>query len=416
MKVLKYTYLFLLFTVFVANGCSAQNKIKLNNSSITHQKNNKVYTTFNKDKKVDNNLILAIEKEYEYLPLLKDNRVGVITNQTGMYKNKHLVDFLISKEINVKKIFSPEHGFRGKSDAGEKVKDGIDTKTGLPIISLYGKNKKPTSSQFAELDVLIFDIQDVGVRFYTYISTLHYIMEAAAEQNKKLIILDRPNPNSQYIDGPILEKGNESFIGLHPVPIVYGMTIGEYAQMINGEEWLKNKVKANLKVIKMDNYTHDTFYNLPIKPSPNLPNAQSIYLYPSLCFFEGTTVSVGRGTNYPFQVYGAPYLDDDFQFIPQPNEGAKQPKNKGKINKGKDLRNYPRMNKINLSWLIDARNQNRPSPDLFWLKNNFINLLAGTKKLKQQIDQGMNEDEIRKTWQPGLEKFKTTRTKYLLYP
>ncbi len=420
LKVIKYTHLFLFLIFFTLTSCSTQEKsvTEGQQSAISNQQSvtyNFKPATKNSQLKTHNPLVLAVEKTSEYLPLLKNKKVGIVTNQTGRIKNQHLVDFLLSKKIQITAIFSPEHGFRGKADAGEKVKDGKDIKTGLPIISLYGKNKKPTSSQMAQLDILLFDIQDVGVRFYTYISTLHYIMEAAAEQGKKVIILDRPNPNAHYIDGPVLEKGNESFVGMHPVPVVYGMTIGEYAQMINGERWLKNKIQADLQVIKMDHYTHQTPYDLPVKPSPNLPNAQSISLYPSLCFFEATTVSVGRGTDFPFQVYGAPYLKGDFQFVPQPNEGAKKPKNQGKINYGKDLRNYPKLNRLNLSWLIEAREQNRPLPNAFWLKNNFINLLAGTKKLKQQIDQGMSEEAIRKTWQPGLKQFKKVREKYLLY-
>ncbi len=414
LKVIKYTYLFLFLIFFILTRCGAQERNVTENQQSAISDSQPI--TPNLQPQTHNTLVLAVEKTAEYLPLLKDKRVGIVTNQTGMIKNQHLVDFLLSKKIQVVAIFSPEHGFRGKMDAGEKVKDGKDLKTGLPIISLYGKNKKPTSYQITQLDVLLFDIQDVGVRFYTYISTLHYIMEAAAEQGKKVLVLDRPNPNAHYIDGPVLEKGNESFVGMHPVPVVYGMTIGEYAQMINGERWLKNKIQVDLQVIKMDHYTHQTPYDLPVKPSPNLPNAQSISLYPSLCFFEGTTISVGRGTDFPFQVYGAPYLNGNFQFVPQPNKGAKNPKNQGKINYGKDLRNSPKLNHLNLSWLIEAREQNRPLPNAFWLKNNFISLLAGTKKLKQQIDQGMSEEAIRKTWQPDLEQFKRIREKYLLYP
>ncbi|MFV0530993.1 MAG: exo-beta-N-acetylmuramidase NamZ domain-containing protein [Flavobacteriales bacterium] len=409
LKVIKYTYLFLFLTSFIFTGCGVQEKTI---ADLIIDNPNPIDNQIPADKQ----LILAVEKTPEYLSLLKNKRVGVVTNQTGQIKNQHLVDFLLSKGIQITTIFSPEHGFRGEADAGEKVKDGKDPKTGLPIISLYGKNRKPTTSQLINIDVLLFDIQDVGVRFYTYISTLHYVMEAAAEQNKKIIVLDRPNPNAHYIDGPILEKEYKSFIGMHPVPVVYGMTIGEYAKMINGEKWLEKGLVADLHVIKIDHYTHQMPYELPIQPSPNLPNAQSISLYPSLCFFEGTTVSVGRGTDFPFQVYGAPYLKGDFQFIPNPNQGAKQPKNQGEVNYGTDLRNYPKLNRLNLSWLIEAREQNRPLSDTFWLKNNFINLLAGTKKLRQQIDQGMNEDQIRATWQPDLDQFKKIRKKYLLYP
>ncbi|MFV0236966.1 MAG: exo-beta-N-acetylmuramidase NamZ domain-containing protein [Flavobacteriales bacterium] len=409
LKIIKDTYLFLFLMVFLFTSCGAQDKNNIQENHASEMKPTQ-------SKKAQNALVLAVEKTSEYLSLLKNKKIGVVTNQTGMIQNQHMVDFLLSKDLHITTIFSPEHGFRGKADAGEIVQNGKDLKTGLPIISLYGKNKKPTPSQIADIDILLFDIQDVGVRFYTYISTLHYIMEAAAEQDKKVILLDRPNPNAHYIDGPILEKENKSFIGMHPVPIVYGMTIGEYALMINGEKWLKKGIRADLTVIKMNHYTHQTLYDLPVKPSPNLPNAQSIMLYPSLCFFEGTTVSVGRGTNYPFQVYGAPYLKSDFQFTPKPNEGAKHPKNQGKINYGEDLRNHPKLTRLNLSWLIQAREQNRPLPHAFWLKNDFINLLAGTKKLKQQIDQGVSEKEIRASWKPGLEHFKKIRAKYLLYP
>ncbi len=412
LKVFKYTYLFLFLPVFLSVSCSAQESTTVTNPT---QKNNTKTITKSEVTHHDS-LVLAVEKTASYLPLLQHKRVGIITNQTGVIGQEHLVDYLLKQNVTIVTIFSPEHGFRGEADAGEKVQDGKDIQTGLPIVSLYGNNKKPTAKQLADLDILLFDIQDVGVRFYTYISTLHYIMEAAAENNKKVIVLDRPNPNAHYIDGPVLEKGNESFIGMHPVPVVYGMTIGEYATMINGEKWLTNGVQADLTVITMDHYTHETVYDLPIKPSPNLPNAQSISLYPSLCFFEGTTVSVGRGTDFPFQVYGAPYLKGDFQFTPQPNERAKHPKNQGKVNYGKDLRNYPRLNRLHLSWLIEAREQNRPLPNFFWLKSNFIDLLAGTKKLQQQIDQGLSEDEIRASWQPDLEQFKKTRLNYLLYP
>ncbi|MGY0408016.1 MAG: exo-beta-N-acetylmuramidase NamZ family protein, partial [Polaribacter sp.] len=319
---------------------------------------------------------------------------------------------LLSLKINIKKIFAPEHGFRGKSDAGEVLKDGLDTKTGLPILSLYGKNKKPTAAQLKGIDVLIFDIQDVGVRFYTYISTLHYVLEACAELDIQVILLDRPNPNAQYIDGPVLELKYQSFVGMHKVPVVYGMTIGEYGKMINGEKWLKNGVKCNLKVIPLENYTHQTKYSLPIKPSPNLPNDKSINLYPSLCFFEGTTISVGRGTEMQFQIYGSPFLTkSNFTFTPKPNEGAKYPKYNNSICFGKDLRKTKNLTQLNISYLIKAYKQNT-SKEFF---NSFFTKLAGTKKLQQQIEQGLSEKEIKKTWQKDLEKFKSIRKKYLLY-
>ncbi len=366
-----------------------------------------------------------------YLPLLKGKRVGIVTNQTGVIMHsdtgelydtidypQHTVDFLLQKGVDIRTIFAPEHGFRGKADAGETVKNGKDVQTGLPIISLYGKNKKPYDAQIADLEVIIYDIQDVGARFYTYISTMSYVMEAAAENGKKVIIFDRPNPNGNYIDGPILKKAFTSFVGMHPVPIVYGMTAGEYAQMVNGEKWLKNKIQCDLTVIPVENYTHDMHYHLPIKPSPNLPNDQSIKLYPSTCFFEGTNVSEGRGTDKQFQQYGSPYLKGfNYTFIPQPNEGAKNPRYKGETCYGEDLSYISAPESIELKWLIKAYKSNSKQP--FWIKNSgefWIDKLAGTDDLRQQIDQGWTEDQIKATWQEGLEKFKIIRSKYLLYP
>ena len=354
---------------------------------------------------------VAAERTKAYLPLLEDNKIAIVGNQTSMIKNTHLVDSLISLEVDVIKVFSPEHGFRGKADAGAKIEDGIDIKTGIPIISLYGKNKKPSSKQLEEIDVLLFDIQDVGARFYTYISTLHYVMEAAGEHNIKVIILDRPNPNGHYIDGPIREDGFESFVGMHPIPIVHGMTIGEYAKMINAENWISNK--CNLTVIEMENYNHDMHYNLPIKPSPNLPNSKSINLYPSLCLFEGTNISIGRGTDYPFQHFGAPYLESNYSFTPKSGEGSKYPKHKNIECFGTDLRfqdNY--LTDINLNWIINSYN-NCPYKEKFF--TNFFDKLAGTDKLRLQIIDGKTEKEIKGSWIDGLDKFKLTRKKYLLY-
>ena len=354
---------------------------------------------------------VAAERTKAYLPLLEDNKIAIVGNQTSMIKNTHLVDSLISLEVDVIKVFSPEHGFRGKADAGAKIEDGIDVKTGIPIISLYGKNKKPSSKQLENIDVLLFDIQDVGARFYTYISTLHYVMEAAGEHNIKVIILDRPNPNGHYIDGPIREDGFESFVGMHPIPIVHGMTIGEYAKMINAENWISNK--CNLTVIEMENYNHDMHYNLPIKPSPNLPNSKSINLYPSLCLFEGTNISIGRGTDYPFQHFGAPYLESNYSFTPKSGEGSKYPKHKNIDCFGTDLRfqdNY--LTDINLNWIINSYN-NCPYKEKFF--TNFFDKLAGTDKLRLQIIDGKTEKEIKGSWIDGLDKFKLTRKKYLLY-
>ena len=376
-------------------------------------------------------IITGAEQISSYLPLLINKTIGVVANQTSilksntvkvengkelfMFTTKHLVDFLFKKKLSIQAVFAPEHGFRGNAVAGELVQNGIDTKTGLPIISLYGKSKKPTDKQLENIEAMVFDIQDVGARFYTYISTLHYVMEACAENNIPLIVLDRPNPNGHYIDGPILEKEFSSFIGMHPVPVVHGMTIGEYAQMINGEGWLKNKIQCDLTVIPLLNYTHNTPYSLPVKPSPNLPNDTAINLYPSLCFFEGTPVSVGRGTNMQFQVFGAPFLPKkyfDFAFIPQPNDGVKYPKNEGKICYGKDLRNEKRLEKLNLEWLISAYNN---SPDKEHFFTPFFKKLAGTKKLQEQIEKGYTYREIRKTWLKDLKEYEGMREKYLLY-
>jgi uncharacterized protein YbbC (DUF1343 family) len=359
-----------------------------------------------------------------YLPLLKGKKVAIVGNQTSViFKNDpeneknhvHLVDSLLSLGVNVTKVFSPEHGFRGKASAGEIVKDGIDVKTGLPIVSLYGNNKKPTAEQLENVDIVLFDIQDVGLRFYTYISTLHYVMEACAEQNIPILVLDRPNPNGHYVDGPVLEMEYQSFVGMHPVPVVHGLTIGEYAKMINGEKWLKNEVQADLKVIKMENYNREKAYSLPIKPSPNLPNDKAINLYPSLCFFEGTNVSAGRGTDKQFQIFGSPFLDKevyDFTFTPQSNAGSKNPKHKGKTCYGKNLQDVPRLSKINLEWLIVAY-QNTENQEGFF--TSYFTKLAGTERLQQQIENGKSVEGIRESWRNGLEEYMEMREEYLLY-
>jgi uncharacterized protein YbbC (DUF1343 family) len=357
-----------------------------------------------------------------YLNLLKGKNIAVVANQTSVIEKiaarkekrvfTHIVDSLLSLQIKIKKVFAPEHGFRGKADAGEIIKDGFDRKTGLPIISLYGKNKKPSAAQLKGIDVVVFDIQDVGARFYTYISSLHYVMEACAEMGIPLIILDRPNPNGQYIDGPVLELEHHSFVGMHKVPVVYGMTIGEYGKMINGEKWLNKGIQCNLTIIPLENYEHQIAYSLPIKPSPNLPNDKSIQLYPSLCFFEGTNVSAGRGTEMQFQIYGSPFLAKNaFSFTPQANEGAKYPKYKNKICFGEDLRTTENFNALDLSFLIKAYKQNS-SKEFF---NNFFTKLAGTEKLQQQIERGVSQKEIQKSWEKDLERFKKVRSKYLIY-
>ena len=384
-------------------------------------------------------LILTGADNFEaYLPLLKDKKIGVITNQTGIINrliikpavhaadpknskgiearvfNESIVDFLIKKKINVQKIYAPEHGFRGTADAGEHVIDGKDSKTGLSIISLYGDNKKPKTEQLAGIDIMIFDLQDVGARFYTYISTLHYIMEACAENNIELIVFDRPNPNGSIVDGPILEKEHTSFVGMHPIPLLHGMTIGEYAQMINGEKWLKNGNPCNLKVIPCLSYSREMEYSLPVKPSPNLPNDQSINLYASLCLFEGTNVSVGRGTEMQFQIYGSPFLPkSNFSFTPKPNFGAKDPVYNGKLCYGEDLTTIPKVSKLELKWLINAYNKTTSDKSKFFTP--FFTKLAGTRTLQQQIEKGISEIEIRKSWEKGLNGFKEMRKKYLIY-
>jgi uncharacterized protein YbbC (DUF1343 family) len=357
------------------------------------------------------NIVLGAERTDTYLPILKNKKVDVVGNQTSMIANTHLVDSLLSLGIDLVKVFSPEHGFRGKADAGAIIEDGIDSKTGIPIISLYGNNKKPTREQLQGIDILVFDIQDVGVRFYTYISTLHYVMEAAAESNIKVIVLDRPNPNGHYIDGPILDTSFQSFVGMHPIPIAHGMTIGEYAKMINGENWIATK--CELIVIEMENYTHNTNYDLPIKPSPNLPNARAVNLYPSLCLFEGTTISIGRGTDYPFQHFGAPYLESNYSFMPKNGEGSKYPKHEDIVCFGTDLRfqdNY--LTTINLNWLIEAYKQCDEKEEFF---TDFFDKLAGTDQLRLQIIEGKNQKEIKGSWKDGLEEFKKIRRKYLIY-
>ncbi len=352
-----------------------------------------------------------------YIDKLKGKKIAIVANQTSVISNEvnytHLIDSLFSLDINIKKVFAPEHGFRGKEDAGEYVQDSIDTKTNLPIISLYGSNKKPSKSQLKGIELVVFDIQDVGARFYTYISTLHYVMEACSESNIPLIVLDRPNPNGHYIDGPVLELEHQSFVGMHPVPVVYGMTIGEYAKMINGEKWLKNGVQTKLTVIPLKNYTHNSEYILPIKPSPNLPNTKAINLYPSLCFFEGTNVSIGRGTNTQFQIYGSPFLDikSNFSFTPTPNEGAKYPKHTYTICYGEDLRGTKKLSVLNLSWLMKAKKQNRTK--VFF--NSFFTKLAGTTKLQSQIEDKVPQEEIKMSWHKDIELFKKIRAKYLIY-
>ena len=359
-------------------------------------------------------IIQGAERVDYYFNKLNDKKIAIIANNTSVIKTSkgstHIIDTLIARGLSINKIFSPEHGFLGDKDDGEKFEN--DFYNNIEIISLYGGNRRLKDEDIEDIDIIIFDIQDVGVRFYTYLSTLHYAMQSAARKNKKFIIMDRANPNSFYIDGPILDLKNSSFIGLHPVPIVYGMTIGEYGLMINGEGWLENNLKVDLEVIKLKNYNHKLKYEPPIRPSPNLPNIQSIYLYPSLAFLEKTEVSVGRGTTIQFQIYGHPDFKGDFSFTPQPNFGSQYPKLKGVMSYGEDLRNYKTSNMIELKWLINSFTQIND-------KNNFFrsdfDKLSGTSNLKKQIIEGLSESEIRDSWKEGLEKFKKIRKKYLLY-
>ena len=352
----------------------------------------------------------------DYLPLIEGKRVGVVGNQTSIIGETHLVDTLLSLGVDVRRIYTPEHGFRGTADAGAKVNSGKDEKTGLPIVSLYGKNKKPTAEMLQGIDVILFDLQDVGVRFYTYISTMSYVMEAAAENDIPVIVLDRPNPNGFYVDGPVLKTENKSFVGMHEVPVVYGMTIGEYAKMVNGEGWLKGDVTCNLTVIPINNYNRHAIYELPIKPSPNLPNWESVYLYPTLCFFEGSIVSVGRGTGTPFQVYGHPSMRGSFTFTPKSSSGASKPLLEGQRCRGENLVEFAHDyayndNQLHLEWVIDAYQQLKDKG--FFM--DYFRLLAGDKQLQRDIEYGKRADEIRASWQDDLDAFKAIRAKYLMY-
>ena len=366
-------------------------------------------------------IIVGANRTQEYLGLLKEKKVGIVANQTSViFKNDknytHLVDSLLSLNINITKVFAPEHGFRGQADAGEKVKDGLDTKTGLPLISLYGKNRKPSKALLQDLDVVLFDIQDVGVRFYTYIATLQLVMEACAENGIPVIVLDRPNPNGHYVDGPTMEKEHTGFLGMNTIPLVYGMTIGEYANMINEEGWLEKKSKVDLTVIPLENYNHKSEYSLSIRPSPNLPSDTAINLYSSLGLFEGTNINAGRGTEFQFQRYGASFLDStqyNFRFWPKPNFGSKSPKENGKVCYGKDLSEIPKMNEVSLKWLIDAYKNTKDKTKVF--NTSGFTKHAGTEKLQQQIEAGLSEEEIKISWQSGLDQFKKLRSKYLLY-
>lgn len=361
------------------------------------------------------NIVTGAEQMDDVVRKLTGKRVALVVNHTSLVGKKHLTDTLLRRGIDIKKIFAPEHGFRGEAEAGETVKDGRDRQTGLPVISLYGNLKKPTPEMLQDVDIVVFDIQDVGARFYTYISTMHYVMEACAENGKSLLILDRPNPNGHYTDGPILEPEFKSFVGMHPIPIVHGMTVGELARMINGEGWLEGGRTCTLEIIPVKNWTHNTPWSLPVKPSPNLPNKQAVALYPSLCLFEGTAISVGRGTPTPFQVIGHPDLKDmPYQFTPTDIKGmATNPPHKDKICYGLDLRTVPVKAALDLGYLLKMYKA-FPEKDKFF--NGYFEKLAGTKSLREQIQQGMTEEQIKKSWEEGLQQFRKKRSKYLLYP
>lgn len=369
--------------------------------------------------KSPDSLVIAADRPGAYLASLYSKKVGLVVNHSStLVDGQHLVDFLLENKIDVQRIFSPEHGFRGEASAGAKVESGKDPKTGLPVISLYGKRRKPLPEDIQGLDLIVFDIQDVGARFYTYISTLSYVMEAAAENQIPVLILDRPNPHGYYIDGPVLNLKHRSFVGMHPVPVIHGMTVGEYARMVNGEAWLLGGVKCDLEVVPCLNYDHRTAYELPIKPSPNLPNANAVSLYPSLCFFEGTPVSVGRGTDWPFQIIGAPWFTEYAdRFTPEDRPGAANPPHEGVLCKGFKLTDFAEsymdgLGELYLYWLVEAYNM---SPDKENFFKPFFTLLAGSTELQAQIESGMQPEEIRASWQSDLQAFQQIRRRYLLY-
>lgn len=394
---MKKLHYLLLVILFLTNSCYSQSKGK----SEKAEKNTSI--------------VVGAERMDLYVPLLKDKKVAIVGNQTSQVKGIHLVDTLLRCGISIAKIMTPEHGFRGTADAGAHVADGVDDVTGLPLVSLYGSHKKPTAEDLKGIDMVVFDIQDVGARFYTYISTMHYVMEACAEQYIPMVILDRPNPNGFYVDGPILQVENKSFVGMHPVPIVHGMTIGEYAGMINGEQWLANGVQCKLYVVECEGYDHTKRYELPIAPSPNLPNMQAIYLYPTLCLFEGTVMSCARGTDFPFQAIGCPtFADKSFSFVPRSKSGASSPKYKDETCYGRDFQNVPidSFGRLDIDTWIDLyKNYTGTKP--FFI--SFFTKLAGTAELQKMIESGKTSNEIRATWADGLKKFKQMRQKYLLY-
>jgi uncharacterized protein YbbC (DUF1343 family) len=363
----------------------------------------------------------AFEPE-SYLPKLAGKKLGLVVNQTSVLADgTHLVDTLLALGQNVRRIFAPEHGFRGDADAGAQIKDGVDTRTGLPIRSLYGRSKKPTLDDLADIDLIVFDIQDVGARFYTYISTLHYVMESAARYGKPVLILDRPNPNGHYVDGPLRQPGFKSFVGLDPIPVVHGLTVGEYARMVNGEGWLGEGLMCELEVQLCPDYTHASSYELPVPPSPNLPNQRSIYLYPHLCFFEGTALSVGRGTDRQFQLYGHPRLTSGpATFTPRPGPGSADPKLNGEECHGYDLSTEPaaayRIDSLNLGPLLQSYDELSGKGVTFFTRPDFFDLLAGSDQLRMMIEAGATEEDIRKSWAKELEAYTEMRKRYMLYP
>ena len=370
--------------------------------------------------KTDADIEVGAKRYAEYSALLEGKKVAITGNHTSMIDSVHLVDWLLDKEVDIVKVFAPEHGFRGKADAGEKVESGKDLKTGLPLVSLYGSHKKPSGEDLMGVDIMLFDIQDVGARFYTYISTMTYVLEACAEQGIPVVILDRPNPNGFYTDGPMLKEGFKSFVGMHPIPAVHGMTVGELAQMINGEKWMEGGVQCEISVVTCGNYSKSDIYVLPVKPSPNLPNMNAILLYPSLCFFEGTDFSVGRGTDHPFEMFGHPNMGmGSFMFVPKSTDGAKHPKHEGVPCLGWDLteiggKRVQEKQTLILDWMINAY-RDFPLKEKFFLSNGFFDKLAGTDELRLQIQSGMSADEIRDSWKSGLLEFKERRKAYLLY-
>ncbi len=415
---LKSFFIIFLISCQTAENSDAHNIVK---DSVGEQQKEKREPL--KDNPSSYKLVCGAERLDKLKELIGHRNIGLIANQTSRVGQTHLVDTLLSRGEKIQAVFAPEHGFRGKQDAGAHVQSGKDERTGLPIISLYGSNKKPTEEQLEGIELVVFDIQDVGARFYTYISTLHYVMEACAENDIPLIVLDRPNPNGHYVDGPVLQPEYKSFVGMHPIPIVHGMTIGELAKMINDEGWLNNGLKCELRILKMSGYEHAMAYSLPVAPSPNLRSDVAIQLYPTLCLFEGTVLSVGRGTDRPFEMFGHPGLKVnekyDYTFIPTPGFGSQQPKLKGEKCYGLDLgasNSDAKLNQINLTWIIDAQQTMKSKQIDMITRENWFDKLAGTNELRKQLRSGVSAEEIRSSWQPELDEFRKLRKRYLLYP